>query len=161
MNEVNTQQAAEELWERVKTIYMASLPTEEQKSQVDRYLSMVSKVERNGDEFLMLTTNSPAADLLNESYAGKLASMLALFFGISSASVHFRYDESNKATIVIPKEEAAAPAAKAENHEDRRVVRSSTMPLRIEYTFNEFVEGPSNSWAYSAAKGVVSQARPT
>lgn len=156
MNEGNTQQAAKELWERLKTIYMASLPTDEQKSQVDRYLSMVSRVERNGDEFSMFTTNSPAADLLNESYAGKLASMLTLFFGISRAAVHFKCDETNKAAIIIPKDEKPHAVVKEGEREPKKVVRASTMPLRREYTFDEFVEGPSNSWAYSAAKGVVS-----
>jgi len=29
------------------------------------------------------------------------------------------------------------------------------MPLNEEYTFDEFVQGPSNSWAYAAANGVV------
>lgn len=158
MNESNNQNAAEELWERVKTIYMASLPTEEQKSQVDRYLSMVSRVSRNGDSFTMFTTNSSAAELLNLSYAEKLSSMMSLFFNIPAANVEFVFDEASKAAIIIPPEEkqqlqhpqSAAPA------QPRNITRASTMPLRETYTFDEFVEGPSNSWAYSAAKGVVS-----
>ena len=135
---------------------MASLPTDEQRSQVDRYLSMVSRIERNGDDFVMYTTNSPAAELLNISYSDKLASMLSLFFGITAASVKFVYDESSKAAIVIPKEEAVQRTSSADESETRKVIHASTMPLRREYTFDEFVEGPSNSWAYSAAKGVVS-----
>ena len=157
MNESNNQQAAEELWERVKTIYMASLPTKEQKSQVDRYLSMVSKVGRDGDIFTMFTTNSPAAELLNEAYAEKIASLMSLFFGIASPKVQFVFDESSKADIIIPPEEKIEqPQKSLEVATHRKVIHSSTMPLRTEYTFDEFVEGPSNSWAYSAAKGVVS-----
>lgn len=159
MNDSNKSQAAMELWERVKTIYMASQQTEEQKSQVDRYLSMVTKVERDGDSFTMFTTNSAAAELLNTAYAEKIASLMSLFFGISGAKVKFTLDEARKAAIIIPPEEkrAAVPAAKVEgvSGATRRVSHSSTMPLRKEYTFDEFVEGPSNSWAYSAAKGVV------
>ena len=100
-----------ELWERVKTIYMASQQTEEQKSQVDRYLSMVTKVERDGDSFTMFTTNSAAAELLNTAYAEKIASLMSLFFGISGAKVKFTLDEARKAAIIIPPEEkrAAAP----------------------------------------------------
>ena len=135
---------------------MASLHTDEQRSQVDRYLSMVSRIERNGNNFVMFTTNSPAADLLNTSYAEKLSSLLSLFFGIESASVKFVCDESRKAAIVIPADDAARSFSKGEEPEVRKVVHASTMPLRREYTFDEFVEGPSNSWAYSAAKGVVS-----
>lgn len=158
MNESNTQQAAEELWERVKTIYMASLPTKEQKSQVDRYLSMVSRIVRNGDEFTMYTTNSPAANLLNSSYADKIASLMALFFGIAGAKVKFVLDEESKAAIIIPPSEKieSAPQQKSDALAPRKSIHASTMPLRKEYTFDEFVEGPSNSWAYSAARGVVS-----
>ena len=49
MNNSDKKDESAELWERIKTMYMASLPSQEQKSQVDRYLSMVSRVERDGD----------------------------------------------------------------------------------------------------------------
>ena len=158
MNNSDKKDESAELWERIKTMYMASLPSQEQKSQVDRYLSMVSRVERDGDSFTMFTTNSLAADLLNREYAEKIISLMSLFFSIKNAEVSFKYDESNKAAIVIPAEEISARKSSEKQRKggEGRVVHASTMPLRGEYTFDEFVEGPSNSWAYSAAKGVVS-----
>ena len=159
MSEIDEKTAADELWDRVKTIFMASIPTPEGRSQVDRYLSMVAKVERDGANFKMFTTNKPAAELLNEVYSEKIESLLKLLFSIQDAKVVFEFDEASRADIVIPAaqaQDAKSRESAAHHSNGPRTVMMSTMPLKTEYTFDDFVEGPSNSWAYSAAKGVVS-----
>ena len=138
------------LWERAKAIYLSTLQSAEDKSQVERYLSMITTVTRNGNRFVILTSNSYAADFLRTQYAGKFKSCLDLAGGEAELEVEFKFDENSKPAIIMP----GMPKHESQ-HADRMSTFSSTMPLNEEYTFEEFVRGPSNSWALAAAQGVV------
>ena len=140
----NTETNTKQLWERAKEIYLSTLQSSDEKSQVERYMSMVTSVTRKGNLLTVLTSNSYAADLLKERYAGKLKSCLDLAGGETSLDLEFKLDESARQSIVMPE----IPRHDASTF-------SSTMPLNDEYTFEEFVRGPSNSWALAAAQGVV------
>ena len=59
---------SKEMWERAKEIYLSTLHSVEEKSQVDRYLSMILSVSRKGDNFIVLTSNAYAADYLKDNY---------------------------------------------------------------------------------------------
>ena len=133
-----------QLWERAKNIYLSTLQSADEKSQVERYLSMITSVTRTENLFVILTSNSYAADFLKEKYAGKFKSCLDLAGGETNIDIDFRVDESARQPIVMPE---------IPRHEVSTF--SSTMPLNEEYTFEEFVRGPSNSWALAAAQGVV------
>ena len=73
----------------------------------------------------------------------------------SDIEIEFKYDESARPAIVIPRTE--------KKYEDERTIQAerkistfvSTRPLDVDYTFDEFVRGPSNSFALAAAMGVV------
>ena len=138
------------LWERAKAIYLSTLQSPEDKSQVERYLSMITAVARNGSRFVILTSNSYAAEFLRTQYAGKFKSCLDLAGGEADLEIEFKCDESARSAIVMP-EVPRHEHSKAEHASSF----SSTMPLSDEYTFEEFVRGPSNSWALAAAQGVV------
>ena len=138
------------LWERARTIYLSTLQSAEDKSQVERYLSMITTVTREGNRFVILTSNSYAADFLRTQYAGKFKSCLDLAGGDAELEVEFKFDENSKPAIIMP----AVPKHESQQTE-RMSTFSSTMPLNEEYTFEEFVRGPSNSWALAAAQGVV------
>jgi len=140
------------LWERAVTTYLSTLVTEEAKNQAKRLFTMVVSVEQNDCTFTVLTKNDFAADLLTREYKNPLQSCLTLVMANGkTAEVSFSVDANAKQTITIPQP-------------DRQTTKSSTqkisgfistMPLNEEYTFDEFVQGPSNSWAYAAANGVV------
>lgn len=133
-----------QLWERAKKIYLSTLQSTDEKNQVERYLSMITSVTRKDNSFVILTSNAFAADFLKSQYAGKFKSCLDLAGGESDLDIDFKLDESSRRSIVMP----SIP-----RHEVSTF--SSTMPLNEEYTFEEFVRGPSNSWALAAAQGVV------
>ena len=61
--------ASKSLWERAKNIYLSSLPTEEERGQVDRYLSMITSVSRTGNDFIIVTSNEYAAQYLKDNYS--------------------------------------------------------------------------------------------
>ena len=143
--------SSREMWERAKTTYLSTLASEEEKSQVDRYLSMIVSVTRKGDVFTILTTNAYAANHLKDNYYRPLKNCLELFSGGSNVDLEFKHDESARPALVVP---VAEPRKREVVQPESFFI--STMPLTAEYTFDEFVKGPSNSWALAAAQGVVS-----
>ena len=142
---------SKELWERAKAIYLSTLHSAEEKSQVDRYLSMILSVSRKGDKFIVHTSNAYAADYLKDNYSERLQKCLELVADGESIGLEFVYDETAKPAIVMPQ----SPVGRSP-YSNGVSTFISTMPLNDEYTFEEFVRGPSNSWALAAAQGVVS-----
>jgi len=147
MNEKSIDIASKDLWERAKAIFISTLVSEQEKSQAERYFGMISGVTSDGYSFRILTMNSLAADLLQKEYAEKLKSSFILAGADPSVELSFMYDEDSRPPIVTPH-----PVV---SHQLSRMPIStfeSTQPLDPNYTFEEFVRGPSNSYAYAAAE---------
>ena len=142
---------SKEMWERAKEIYLSTLHSVEEKSQVDRYLSMILSVSRKGDNFIVLTSNAYAADYLKDNYSERLRKCLELVADGEKIGLKFKYDETAKPAIIMPHNQIGR-----QSYSNATSTFISTMPLNEEYTFEEFVRGPSNSWALAAAQGVVS-----
>ena len=68
--EAKNQPAA--LWEKAKSMYLGTLNGEDEKSQAERYFSMVATVSFENGKFTIITTNSFAADLIRSEYASKI-----------------------------------------------------------------------------------------
>lgn len=142
--------ASKETWERAKEIYLSTLKSIEEKGQVDRYLSMIVSVTREGDNFVVLTSNAYAAEFLKKNYSERLHKCLELVSDGEKVGLDFRFDETARPAIVTPR-----PAIPSGTATARMSTFVSTMPLNDEYTFDEFVRGPSNSFALAAAQAVV------
>ena len=149
MNET-IDRTSKELWERAKAIYLSTLLTAEEKSQVDRYLSMITSVTRNGNDFVIYTMSSYAADYLKDNYSERLKKCLELVANGDQVGLEFRCDQKTKTALVVP-----TPAEGSQVQGKKATTFVSTMPLNEEYTFSEFVRGPSNSFALAAAMAVV------
>jgi chromosomal replication initiator protein len=133
------------LWERAKGIYLSTLQSSQERSQVERYLSMISSVSRNGDTFVITTSTEFAANFLKENYADRLKKCLDLITLEGNVNLVFKFKEAH------------VPITISQNSTKPKKVSTfvSTMPLNEEYTFDEFVRGPSNSFALAAAQAVV------
>ena len=70
--------ASKEMWEKAKTIYLATLQSANEKSQVDRYLSMITSVTSKNGNFTIYTANTYAADYLKDNYSDRLRKCLEL-----------------------------------------------------------------------------------
>ena len=142
-------------WERAKAIYISTLQTHDEKSQAERHFSMITSVTCDGSAFTVYTSNKFAADLFRDTYSSRLKNCLGLAGVPEPVTINFKLDESSMPTIIVPK--ASQPARQPTS--DGRVVSAfvSTMPLIEDYTFNEFVVGPSNSYVHAAAKGVTQE----
>ena len=143
------------LWERAKEIYIGTLQSEQEKAQAERYLSMVVSVTCSNGHFTILTSNEYAADFLKKEYASKLANCLNLARsdnGEGNLTLDFKFDDSQSYSVPATPPPVPSPSATQQRNVSSFL---STMPLNDDYTFDEFVRGPSNSWALAAAQGVV------
>lgn len=102
MNEV-IDITSKEMWNRAKEIYLSTLNSAEEKSQVDRYLSMIISVTRKDDIFTVMTSNAYAADYLKDNYSGRLRKCLELVSDGGEIGLEFKYDESARPAIVVPR----------------------------------------------------------
>ena len=141
--------ASKEMWEKAKNIYLATLQSTDEKSQVDRYLSMITSVTSKGGNFTVYTANSYAADYLKDNYSDRLKKCLELVSNGLEIKLNFKHDAESKPAIIIP------PQGGGQGKQGRVSTFISTMALNDEYTFDEFVRGPSNSFAFTAAMAVV------
>ena len=148
MNNETIDIASKEMWEKAKTIYLSTLASANEKSQVDRYLSMITSVTSKGGNFIVYTANTYAADYLKDNYSDRLKKCLELVSNGLEINLEFRYDAKAKPAIVISQKTTAVKSARVSTF-------ISTLPLNEEYTFDEFVRGPSNSFALAAAMAVV------
>jgi len=136
------------LWERAKAIFLSTLQTADEKSQAERHFSMISKVSLTGNTFTIRTITKFAAELLKNDYAEKLTSCF-LLAGQKDIVILFEVDEQAKPIIA---QETVVHVDNAQpSIQPRATGFISTMPLNPEYTFEEFVRGPSNSFALAAA----------
>ena len=67
--------------------------------------------------------------------------------------IEVRYDPASKPALVVPSFMPSQAIQPQETHVSSFI---SPLPLKEEFTFDEFVSGPSNSFAIAAAKAVVS-----
>ncbi len=155
MNDNTIDMASKDLWERAKSIYLSTLQSEGDRSQAENYFSMITSVSVEDGVFIIWTSNPFAADFLRSAYSDKLKGALDLAGSDPHRSLDFRVDVNAKPAIVVPD---VAPHAVASHQSPVQTPKHtpfiSTLPLEDNYTFEEFVQGPSNSWAYAAAKGV-------
>ena len=145
---------SKETWERAKQIYLSTLPSAEERNQVERYFSTITSVTRENGIFVISLTNAYTADFLRDKYSDKLKKCLELVSSEGSVDIDFRYQEKAKPPVVVPTE-VSSPTATTAKPRQKAASLASTMPLNDDYTFENFVRGSSNSWALAAAQGVV------
>lgn len=159
MNNEQIDIASKDLWERAKMIYLSTLQNEEDRSQADSYFAMISSVTEKDNVFTIYANNKFAAEYLNDKYSDKLKSSLDLAGGKKETRLEFKYDPAAKPSLIVPVPASANPTfnnTKYQPYQAKQISSfSSTLPLEENYTFEEFVQGSSNSWAFAAAKGVA------
>ena len=154
MNEEN----ARDIWERAKKIYLSTLNSDDEKRQVERYFSTITSVTQEDSTFVISLTNAYTAEFLREKYSDRIRKCLELVSTKEVVDISFRHDENASAEKAEQQKQMASVAAVPAHQptQPARPALASTMPLNADYTFDTFVRGASNSWALSAAQGVVS-----
>ncbi len=139
------------VWERAKQIYLSTLRTEEERSQAEAYFAMVVSTGVANGVFEVKTSNKMAAEFLEDKYADKLKMALVLAGVDASIELKFVFDPASQTAITAPRQ----PMFETRSAAQKQAPYISTLPLEENYTFEEFVQGPSNSWAFAAARGVT------
>lgn len=152
MNREKTDTLSEGLWDRARTICINMMQGDSKRSRAERNFSMIQSVSFKDNTFLILALNKLTAEMLEREYGEDIKKSLLLAGADPSVRIEFSFDENSKPSIVVPKSTGSVDKAKT----GRIQTFISTMPLKEYYTFDEFVEGPSNSYVLAAAKGVAS-----
>lgn len=157
IEEIDT--ASTDLWERAKTIYLSTLRNDDERSQADSYFSMISSISVKDNIFTIFVKTKFGAEYLQEKYADKLKLSFDLAGAKKETKLEFKVDPQSNPSIIQPLSPKAVP--EKTSYQQQTITKQttssfiSTLPLEENYTFEEFVQGSSNSWAFAAAKGVA------
>ena len=154
MNNNNLDPVSEGLWTRARMICISMMQGDDKRTRAERNFSMIESVSREGDVIKIYLLNKLAADRFENEYGEELRKSFLLAGADSSLKIEITFDETAKREIIIDNSRAAAPKVPSASTASQQAF-ISTMPLKEYYTFDEFVEGPSNSYVFAAAKGVA------
>lgn len=154
MNNEPIDSASNELWERAKSIYIMSLKTQEEISQAERYLGTIKSVICEDNKFTIFTGTRFAQEKIASEYLNKLKGSFLVAGAPENLTIDVKFAEEIKQEIKPPVEVVNYQVSSIPNTPARTFI--PTMPLNENYTFDEFVRGPSNSFAMAAALAIVS-----
>ena len=157
-----TDEVSKELWDRVRLICISMMQGDAKRSRAERNFSMIQSVVRDGDVFKIYALNKLTAEMLETEYGDELRRCFLLAGSDPNMKVEITFDENAKREIQkISLASTNTSSERLSESGNRNALRKdqqvfiSTMPLKDYYTFEEFVEGPSNSYVLAAAKGVA------
>ncbi len=153
MSNEQLDQVSEGLWERARTICISMMQGDAKRSRAERHFSMINTVMKDGAIFKIMAINKLTAEMLDREYGDDIRKSFLLAGADDGFEVKFEVDENSKPTIVVDKNTNSPSTSSTRSLQQDVFV--STMPLKDYYTFEEFVEGPSNSYVLAAAKGVA------
>jgi len=159
MNTEKNDEVSKGLWDRARMICISMMQGDAKRSRAERNFSMIQSVECEGDTFKIFALNKLTAEMLETEYGTELRKCFQLAGADPGLKVEITFDENAKREIQkISPHSGISQSEKQESqntlHKEQQVF-ISTMPLKDYYTFDEFVEGPSNSYVLAAAKGVA------
>ena len=143
MNNEEAKLHTSELWEKAKSFYLGTLHSESDRSQAERYFSMVSSVAFENGKFTIFTNNDFAADLIRKEYANKIKGSFLIAGADPSLEIEVKFDKSLKPVSEIPSYQRELYSTSSNNGEHSSARASSfvsTLPLKEEFTFDEFVK---------------------
>jgi len=141
-----------DIWEKALGVFRASFKSDAERSQWERYYPSFLSHGRVGDEYVIGVAEPTMVEWFTPKYAKPLQLALQMVGMDPPLPVVFKVDEKAAAAKPIVKPETPAPRPVAKSR-GRGI--PSTLPLTDTYTFSNFVEGPSNSFAHAAAKAVA------
>ena len=147
--------SAEDYWNRAVLHFRKLLTSEEEISKMERYFPMFQSKKLKGDEFIISVPQTIHVEWFTPLFTKPLEESLHAV-GLPS-SVQVRFVVTNQtvpaAPLPPPSYTVETPRLPVSKPLPRGI--PSTMPLHEHYTFENFVRGPSNSFAHAAATAVA------
>ena len=147
-----------DLWVLTVALYKMSLKSAEDIGRWDRHAMSFASHELEGDKFVIGVTDQYAAEYYTSLYAEPLRIALIQAGAQPEVKVVFSVTEKAKEIEREKREKEVVKRVHTEEvHQVRRAAFASTVPLNPNYTFDNFVKGPSNSFAYAIATAIAKE----
>ena len=148
------------LWDIAVALYKTSIASAEDSQRWDRHAPSFVSHELEGNIFSIGLADEYAVDYYSSLYAEPLRVALVKAGAPTDVKVRFIVTEEAKKAFQAKVESQKAESIKAEGlkaESQKRSEFSSTIPLNPGYTFENFVRGPSNSFACAIAESIAKQ----
>ena len=144
------------LWNRVVSQVKMLLPTEMERNRTERYFPLMHSPRLENDEFVIAVNEQIQVEMFTDLYAQLIREALHAD-GIEVKSVRFVVEKKpEEETAPAPVQRIKPAVAKTASYsQNEHPLITSTMPMHENYTFHNFVVGPSNSFAHAAATAVA------
>lgn len=158
MSDLTTMMTIDELWSKAAACYRSALKTDAERSQMERHFPLFVSHDLEGSEFRIGVEQELQVEWFTPLYAKPLADAIRIVGGPSDVVV--RFVVSHPAAVPPPApaafsvDDVPTPAPVVAPHR-RTKTNASALSLDDNYTFEAFVRGPSNSFAYAAATAVA------
>ena len=139
-------------WDKIVATYRAGLVTREEKNRMDLHFPQFISHSLSGSECKIGVAEELQRDWFTQLYAKPLEEAIRSSGFGEGVKVTFVVEAPSKVVRSAPQ----PSAAKSSVAQPRRMrALPSTLPLHENYTFDNFVRGPSNSFACAAATAVA------
>ena len=146
-----------DLWDLAVALYKTSLSADDV-AKWDRHAAAFASHELAGSKFTIGVADEFAADYYSDIYSEPLRIALVKAGAPSDVTVAFLVtDEAAKREQEKRAGEQKQSSQDALAGQQRRSSFSSTVPLNQSFTFENFVRGPSNSFAYAIADAIAKE----
>lgn len=143
------------LWTAIVRQVKNLLPTEMERSRMDRYFPLMHSPRLEGNFYLIEVDEQIQVEMFNELYEQLINEALQMnqLEGVKVKFVINAAKLSSEPTPLPP--QIYHPVQTVQQTQTIEHGMPNATPLHKNYTFNNFVQGPSNSFAYAAAKAVA------
>ena len=153
----NENMARADLWDLAVALYKTSLSADDV-AKWDRHAAAFASHELSGSKFTIGVADEFAAEYYSGIYSEPLRIALVKAGAPSDVTVAFLVtDEAAKREQEKRAGEQKQSSQDALAGQQRRSSFSSTVPLNQSFTFENFVRGPSNSFAYAIADAIAKE----
>lgn len=145
-----------DLWDLAVALYKTSLASIEDAKKWDRHAAAFVSHTLDGSNFVIGVADQYAVDFYSSLYAEPLRIALVKAGAPSGVSVKFSVTEEARKIDEQKKEEENRKIL-GDTQRLKKSAFASTIPLNANYTFENFVKGPSNSFACAIAEAIAKE----
>ena len=145
-----------DLWDLAVALYKTSLVSMEESKKWDRHAVAFVSHTLEGNNFVIGVADQYAADFYSSLYAEPLRIALVKAGAPTEVRVKFSVTEEARKKEEQKREEENRKIL-GDTQRLKKSTFASTVPLNANYTFENFVKGPSNSFACAIAEAIAKE----
>lgn len=146
-----------DLWDIAVALYKTSLSSLDEVKKWDRHAASFASHELNGNTFVVGVADQYLVDFYSPIYAEPLRLALVKAGAPMDIIVKFMVTEKAQKAEKEKREEESKKALDDTQRISKKSAFASTVPLNANYTFENFVKGPSNSFACAIAEAIAKE----